>query len=386
MFTCIVDCRVDGRLENEYLTLNIWGRPVFSYVTEECIDSGCFRRVYLLTDSEYAAEMARALFGEKIIVTDTFVQTGYSNPEEAGFFVVSGRALMLKRDTIRNAVKSYRDGCTRSVRLTYSTETSEAVKYPSFLGERIQTDINVFVIVDTLEAVYGESDTYLLDDTESMVINTKNDFELALVLKKKEMNAVILRKAIQDRIAEKEKIFRGGPANSVCLIGHSQLDDWDVEELCGMQVRNCGIRGISSFEYGELILRPELLDCTADAFVVMHGTNDIVGDYEISEIVESSLHSVSYISEHNSEAKIFFVSCLHVNGRADRNNMKIDELNKALRIAVENVGAGWIDTSGMDDKFGNLKSEYTRDGLHLSDTGYSVLKGLIEKKIEEALS
>lgn len=34
MFYC-VDCRVDEQLDNNFLTLNLWGKPVFLYVLEE---------------------------------------------------------------------------------------------------------------------------------------------------------------------------------------------------------------------------------------------------------------------------------------------------------------------------------------------------------------
>ena len=151
-----------------------------------------------------------------------------------------------------------------------------------------------------------------------------------------------------------------------------------------MPVRNCAVRGISSFQYQELILKTELLNCKSDVFVVMHGTNDIVYNYSIDQIAESILESVFYLQKHNPTAILCFVSCLHTNGRADRSNKKIDQLNAALKPVLENCNIWWIDAAKMDDLFGNLKLEYTKDGLHLSKKGYDVFKILIEQEIKKA--
>ena len=67
-----------------------------------------------------------------------------------------------------------------------------------------------------------------------------------------------------------------------------------------------------------------------------------------------------------------------MNGRIDRNNLKIDAMNAALKKILED-SVIWIDTTFMDDKYGNLDEAYTKDGLHITDTGYKVLKNEIEK-------
>ena len=70
------------------------------------------------------------------------------------------------------------------------------------------------------------------------------------------------------------------------------------------------------------------------------------------------------------------------NGRIDRSNTRIDVLNAALqkRLADSVV---WIDTSFMDDENGNLRQQYTTDGLHLTNTGYQILQAEIEVKMRK---
>ncbi len=390
---CIVDCRIHNKLEDDYLTLNVWGKPVFSYIIEECLQSECFIKSYIITDSKYLKSIAQNLFGDQVTVImpyDNFKSEENKEKDNPRYFIVQGGALMLKKETIRCVLKSG-GGIICSVK-----RLEIPCLYPyDFSKETLEICSDTFILTNispwhSENKSYLQKETnalitnYLLSSTESLIVCTKNDFELALVLKKKEYNEKILLETIKDRIKEKTEIINYGLEHSVCLVGHSQLDDWEIEHLCGMPVRNCAVRGISSFQYQELILKTELLNCKSDVFVVMHGTNDIVYNYSIDQIVESILESVFYLQKHNPTAILCFVSCLHTNGRADRSNKKIDQLNAALKPVLENCNIWWIDTAKMDDLFGNLKLEYTKDGLHLSKKGYDVFKILIEQEIKKA--
>jgi len=132
-------------------------------------------------------------------------------------------------------------------------------------------------------------------------------------------------------------------------VGHSQLDQWNIKELCGNKVRNCGVSGISSFAYNEKILQQGKLNCETDVFIVMHGTNDIVYDYTMPQITQSISKTIDYINNCNPRAKIIFLSCAHLNGRMDRSNVLIDKLNEALQEEL-NLRVEWVDTSFLDDK------------------------------------
>ncbi len=167
-------------------------------------------------------------------------------------------------------------------------------------------------------------------------------------------------------------------------MGHSQLDDWNISYLKDYKIINCAIRGISSFEYNELILSKKMLNCVSDIYIVMHGTNDIIYNYSYNQIYNSILQSIKYIQKYKPNAVILFISCIHVNGRIDRNNKKIDELNMFLKQKFANYLNNklvWINTYKLNDKWGNLKSDYTYDGLHLNEDGYKILKQIIENKL-----
>lgn len=229
----------------------------------------------------------------------------------------------------------------------------------------------------------GESRVSYFDlpSAESLVINSVNDFELGLVLMKKRIGRGLLTESILNRIEEKSENFRQCQSqNTICLVGHSQLDNWNCTEISGMPVRNCGIRGISSVEYNEYILDKELLNCCSDTYIVMHGTNDIVYPYSDDFIIQSISRTFDYILQHRPQAKIYFLMISNTNGRLDRSNKRIDLLNEKIISAYTNR-VSLISTKALSDEFGDLCSEYTLDGLHFSDAGYEKLKSIVEAAI-----
>lgn len=70
MFTAVVDCRVDVKLDNDFLTLNLEGKPVFSYIVEELTKVTAVEKVYVLTDSKLVERQAMDLFGKRISVVN----------------------------------------------------------------------------------------------------------------------------------------------------------------------------------------------------------------------------------------------------------------------------------------------------------------------------
>lgn len=370
--TAIVDCRVDERFEIDFLTLNIWGKPVFSYVVEEILKCNLIFSTMILTGSKMISEKAAEIFGDNISICKLIPG------QLLDFVIVSGRAIMLKANTIDAAIQMAGQEILYSSAEQYVIEPKNNMKYPSFLSNNLtEFPVNAFMIYCKNAVKFR---CFKINADEAVVINTRNDFELAVVLKKKEFNKAILTQSILERISEKKELLsKKSDERGICLIGHSQIDNWNIKELCGKIVRNCGIRGISSLEYKKYILDRNLLKCGENLYIVMHGTNDIVYDLTANQIADSIRETIEYIRKRKKGARIFFVSCLHTNGRMDRNNLAINQLNDVLRRIL--IDVKWIDGSVMDDKYGNLKQDYTIDGLHLSGYGYEKFKSIIEKAI-----
>lgn len=345
----------------------MWGKPCFEYVCDIVAGMDVFEKKYLLTDSAKIAFLSRKYAFD--VIDDLSAVAG---PK----MIISGKALFLSKETLSDAVGKYKNGTMLSI-----GQQSASYLDPETLMFKQHADVNVvpaFVVTD------GSDDVsyYPLPENESLVISTTNDFELGLVLMKKKLGRTLLTESILNRIEEKKEVFEScDDANTICLVGHSQLDFWNCTKLGGKKVRNCGIAGISSVEYNQYILDKNLLNCQSDSYVVMHGTNDIVYPYSDEFIIKSISRTFDYIYARNPKAKIYFLTIANTNGRLDRSNKRIDLLNEKLAEAfADRVKV--VSLKPLSDRFGDLCQEYTVDGLHFSEKGYAALTEIVEKAIE----
>src|SRR5699024_4751344 len=136
-------------------------------------------------------------------------------PSNFPLFFISGRAAFLKSTTIEKAISEYKNGIYYSAMYCRDIDFDNISSVISFLDGGKKKPTNAFLITNgTTENI----DMFMLNHTESIVINTKNDFELALILKRKENNKIILTQSILDRIEEKKHIFQDkSNKNGICL-------------------------------------------------------------------------------------------------------------------------------------------------------------------------
>lgn len=162
-----VDCRVDERLENNFLTLNLCGKPVFLYVIEKLFKIKNNGKIYVLTNSAEVEKIYASFYRGVQFVTNL--------PNEKPFLVF-GRAVLLKSNTIEKAVKKYKPGSMYSVKNDITIDFNQLNNYISFIKENNHDSINAFLITDGNKEV---EKSFILNQSESVVINTTNDFELA---------------------------------------------------------------------------------------------------------------------------------------------------------------------------------------------------------------
>ena len=118
-------------------------------------------------------------------------------------------------------------------------------------------------------------------------------------------------------------------------------------------------------------------------FIIIAGTNDIVNKnlnyLKISEQVNKMIDS---IYENYRKAKIFLVETPSVAFRIDRKKEDIFLLNKVIQKNLRKEVQYIPVNSYLVDTFGNLKLEYTYDGLHFTKEAYKKLKEILEKEIK----
>ena len=221
---------------------------------------------------------------------------------------------------------------------------------------------------------------YFMNKADSIDIDDRLDFEFAILLMSMKQKEKQLLKNIENRIEEKKENFN--KVEDITLIGHSIFDNWGIEVLQGYKVNNLGIRGINTIQYNNMIFEKELIKNIGKYVFLMAGTNDIViNNWKKEDTLLWINESIRYIEEMNRNTKIFFLEVPKVISRADRNNKIIEELNTYLKDNLESR-IEYISLEKLEDKFGNLKLEYTYDGLHFNEKGYQKLLEILQEEIK----
>jgi lysophospholipase L1-like esterase len=127
---------------------------------------------------------------------------------------------------------------------------------------------------------------------------------------------------------------------------------------------------------------------------IMIGTNDIGTEKSENDIVNNIENIIKKIKLNRKYAEIYLESIYPINDTDDnkinhsivepRTNDKIKEINNKLKKYCSLNKVTYIDMyDKLIDKDGNLKLEYTKEGLHMSDEGYKVITAVIKKYIKE---
>lgn len=169
------------------------------------------------------------------------------------------------------------------------------------------------------------------------------------------------------------------------LLGDSITDffNWyelfyDFSKATGQAVYNRGISGDTTDRLLER-LSENVLNITPKNVVLLIGTNDIGRGLPLSMSVEN----VSKIIEE-TKAKCpgvnFVLQAVYPINQGmrrkseKRSNEKIQLMNKEFIKLSEKYGCTWLDiTEKLKDETGNLKKEFTHDGLHLNVKAYKIV-------------
>lgn len=326
-----MNCIIDATKDEKYLTLGLWGKPVIYYPIRTSLDSKLFSNIIVVTESEYVRYIVIELFGNEIIITNVFPKNG---------LLINGQAVNISTNTLEEIAKNMNE------------------------SEMVNLENNI------------------LNVEESIIVKDVNSFELSLALIRKREKHIWLRKKILERIQTKMDLFSHViEKNEVCLIGHSQFDQWNISSLMGCPVYNFGISGITAKEYLEDIFEKQLIKNIRGRIFILIGVNDIILSLTIEDIAKTITNLIDKISMRFN-VPIYYIETIHINGRLDRSNKQIDMLNSLVKNNISR-NIIWISTKKFDDPFGNLNYRYTTDGLHLNETGYLVLKELLEEKLNE---
>lgn len=172
-------------------------------------------------------------------------------------------------------------------------------------------------------------------------------------------------------------------ADDILFIGNSITDGGEWNELfLNPHVKNRGISGDTT--QGIYDRLPTLLKGKPAQIFLMAGINNVPRGESPDSIVADIQQIVRKIKQESPRTEIFVQSLLPVTpkyqmfaGHTSRWQM-IPEINRAIRQLTEMEKVKYIDLfSSFADEKGQMKAEYTNDGLHLLGEGYKLWKELI---------
>ncbi len=178
------------------------------------------------------------------------------------------------------------------------------------------------------------------------------------------------------------------PGQIVCA-GSSLMEMFPVEKFINEDQLDTTIynRGIGGFITDELLKNVDvcILDLKPSRLFINIGTNDLsdpaismnqmIANYDrILSIVETKLpdteiYMMAYYPINYEAATEEMKPCLRI-----RTNEKIAAANKAVEKLAEKHHAKYIDINDpLKDELGNLKAEYTVEGMHIKEEGYRII-------------
>ena len=177
----------------------------------------------------------------------------------------------------------------------------------------------------------------------------------------------------------------------IIFIGDSIIEYYPLQELLGTSktIVNRGIRGYQT----RLLLDnldAHLYGDAVDQIVILIGTNDIGKDIPMSQTLTNLESVIQTISRDYPLSQIKLVSILPVNEGEDFKQtvyIRTNEKIKAWNHAYQNLASAYMQVEfvpvfeNLLDQKGQLKSDFTTDGLHLSVLGYQALSSTLKKYI-----
>ena len=178
---------------------------------------------------------------------------------------------------------------------------------------------------------------------------------------------------------------------NIIFIGDSIIEYYPLQELLGTSktIVNRGIRG---YQTGLLLdnLDAHLYGDAVDQIVLLIGTNDIGKDVPMSQALTNLESVIQSISRDYPLSQIKLVSILPVHQGEEykqtvyiRTNEKIKAWNQAYQeLAFAYMQVEYVSVfEELLDQEGQLKSDYTTDGLHLSVSGYQALSETLKTRL-----
>lgn len=127
-------------------------------------------------------------------------------------------------------------------------------------------------------------------------------------------------------------------------------------------------------------MNESVFDCAPTDVFLLIGINDL-GSGRTPEVMEAGYRDIlQQIKTKAPAVRVHVQSVLPTRGNYAKHNANVDDFNKRLQKLAKEFDYSYIDLHAlMADEKGELKSEFTRDGLHLTPDAYEIWKTEVER-------
>jgi len=187
----------------------------------------------------------------------------------------------------------------------------------------------------------------------------------------------------------------------IVFTGSSLMEQFPIYEF----VQDYGIqktiynRGIGGFVTDEMMKNMDAMvfDLAPSKIFINIGTNDLNAvDYSVKSLIKKYEEILKQIIKRLPDTKLYIMAYYPVNGEHDfgidymkqlltvRTNTRIMEANQEIEKMAQKLGVKYIDVNqNLYDEKGNLKQEFSVEGIHMYGNGYQAILGDLMKYIEE---
>jgi lysophospholipase L1-like esterase len=170
------------------------------------------------------------------------------------------------------------------------------------------------------------------------------------------------------------------------------IQDYDIKET----IYNRGIGGYTTVEMLQ-VMDTMVYDLEPSKIFINIGSNDLnASDFSMEDFINRYEVILTQIINRLPGVKIYMMAYYPVNTGYDfgapymkqvfevRNNARIDEVNKAVEELAHKLQLRFININrGISDDKGDLKPEYSIEGMHMYANGYRAVLDEIMKYVRE---
>lgn len=176
------------------------------------------------------------------------------------------------------------------------------------------------------------------------------------------------------------------PQGAVVFVGNSITEQgWWNMLFKSRNIVNRGIGGDNTF--GMIDRLPDILKAAPSKIFLMAGVNDITGGQSVETIIANIGRMADMVHESAPDCALYIQSVLPVSTKRmaydymKGHNPKIRQINVQLaELCAQKPWCTFVDIAPLlSDADGELRSDLTKDGIHLHPEGYIVWANHIKK-------